>query len=81
MLDENRVRWIEDIKFVATSTLGRINQKAKNLGHYGEEDEAMTNLCMGYLYLLGLCEKNEIFIQEEPNRYLIKDIYKKETIH
>lgn len=81
MFEENRDRWVADIKSVAIDTLGRINQKAKHLGHYSIEDEATTNLCMGYLYLLGLCEKNELFIQEEPSWYLIKDIDKKEIIH
>ena len=81
MLDQNRDLWVADIKSVAVDTLGRINDKAKHLGQYPIEDEATVNLCMGYLYLLGLCEKNELFIQDEPSWYLIKDIDKKQIIH
>jgi hypothetical protein len=81
MLDENRDIWVAELKSLATDTLAHINQKAKDLGQYAVEDEGTVNLCMGYLYLLDLCNKNELFVQDQPSWYLIKDIDKKQIIH
>jgi len=81
MLNESRDLWLDNVKNVATDTLSRINRKAKSLGHFDDVDDATTNLCMGYLYLLSLCEQHELFVQDEPSWYLIRDIDKKEKIH
>ena len=80
VLEETRDQWLDEVKLTATDTLKRVKNKAEKLGQFSPEDDSGTNLCMGYLYLLSVCNEHELFVQEEPSWYLIKNI-NKETIH
>ena len=79
-LQETRDQWLDEVKLTATDTLKRVKYKAEKLGQFNAEDDSVINLCMGYLYLLSVCQENELFVRDEPSWYLIKNI-NEEIIH
>ena len=51
---EERDRWLEEVAKTCSVTLAVLNNKATNEGHISEADQMMSDVCMGYLYLLNV---------------------------
>lgn len=72
--------WLDDVAETCQVTLNMLNKKAENRGELSNADQTMTNLCLGYLYLLALCDRAEVF--EDSNLNTFTDIIdKNQTIH
>jgi hypothetical protein len=48
--------WLKDVAETASVTLDVLNKKAERRGTVTHADETVQSLCMGYLYLLHLCD-------------------------
>mgnify|MGYP003140317082 CR=1 FL=1 len=48
--------WLEQIAATCSMTLSLLNKKAEEKGIVAEEDQLMSEVCMGYLYLLNVCD-------------------------
>lgn len=59
--------WLHHVGEVCTTTLELLNEKAENEGYVSHADETMKELCIGYLYLLGLCDSQGLLIDELPS--------------
>ena len=44
--------WLEDIAAYSTSTLALLNRKAQESKKISDGDQVMSEICIGYLYLL-----------------------------
>lgn len=53
---ENNAVWLEQIALTCSMTLRLLNKKAEEQGKVAEEDQLMSEVCMGYLYLLNVCD-------------------------
>ena len=53
-------KWLIDVAETAAVTLDSLNKKAEERGVVTHADETVQSLCMGYLYLLNLCDQNHI---------------------
>jgi|TARA_R100000742_G_C4261004_1_gene78785 hypothetical protein len=53
---ENKAVWLEQIAITCSMTLSLLNKKAEEQGKVAEEDQLMSDVCMGYLYLLNVCD-------------------------
>ena len=53
---EERDEWLEEVAKTCSVTLSILNKKAKNKGYISEADQMMSDVCMGYLYLLNVCD-------------------------
>tara|TARA_R110001592_G_scaffold6444_4_gene34676 strand:- start:1945 stop:2184 length:240 start_codon:yes stop_codon:yes gene_type:complete len=52
--------WLEQIALTCSMTLNLLNKKAEEKGEIFEEDQLMSDVCMGYLYLLNVCDSTGI---------------------
>ena len=59
--------WLHQVGEVCTTTLELLNEKAEEKGYVSHADETMKELCIGYLYLLGLCDSQVLLIDELPS--------------
>ena len=48
----DRSAWLEDLAVSCTSTLSVLNRKAARTKQISDGDQIMSEICMGYLYLL-----------------------------
>ena len=48
--------WLEDIAAYSTTTLALLNKKAEQTKQMSESDQIMSEICMGYLYLLYMAD-------------------------
>ena len=48
----NTQAWLEDLAVSCKSTLGVLNRKAERAKSMSDSDQAMSDICMGYLYLI-----------------------------
>tara|TARA_R100001460_G_scaffold94824_1_gene136933 strand:+ start:651 stop:887 length:237 start_codon:yes stop_codon:yes gene_type:complete len=72
--------WLDEVAETCTMTLGVLQKKAEERGRLSHADQTMTDLCLGYLYLLSICDKNRFF--EDDSIMGLTDIIKsKTTIH
>ena len=51
-LNLDNKEWLEDIAAYSTSTLALLNRKAEKSKQISDGDQMMSEICMGYLYLL-----------------------------
>ena len=49
---ENNAVWLEQIALTCSMTLRLLNKKAEEQGKVAEEDQLMSEVCMGYLLSL-----------------------------
>tara|TARA_Y100001937_G_scaffold127711_1_gene200832 strand:+ start:795 stop:1040 length:246 start_codon:yes stop_codon:yes gene_type:complete len=78
---EIKAIWLSNLEQIARGTLSKIDRKLEESGGVLTEDhEVMSSLCMGYLYLLMLCEEQDLLSFDDDNP-IIKLINKQETIH
>jgi hypothetical protein len=72
--------WLDEVAETCTITLNVLQKKAETMGRLSHADQTMTDLCLGYLYLLSICDKNRFF--EDDSIMGLTDIIKqKTTIH
>ena len=48
--------WLEEIALSCSMTLRILNKKAEEQGFISDSDQIMNDVCMGYLYLLNVCD-------------------------
>ena len=70
-------KWLIDVAETAAVTLDSLNKKAEERGVVTHADETVQSLCMGYLYLLNLCDQHKTLEREELDT--LTDIIKKHT--
>ena len=76
MISLTRAEWLDEVAKSCSITLDILHNKAENDGFISDADQIMTDLCMGYLYLLNACEREGV----ELNAPIIKTITEN-TIH
>jgi len=74
------VVWLEEVAETCTVTLNVLQKKAEKRGMLSHADQTMTDLCLGYLYLLSICDKNHLF-DDNSILGLTEIIKQKTTIH
>ena len=70
-------KWLVDVAETAAVTLDVLNKKAEKRGVVTHADETVQSLCMGYLYLLNLCDQHKVLEKKELET--LTDIIKKHT--
>jgi len=60
---EERDKWLEEVAKTCSITLAVLNKKATNKGHISEADQMMSDVCMGYLYLLNVCDSEGVLLE------------------
>jgi hypothetical protein len=73
---EERDQWLEEVAKTCSVTLAVLHKKAEAHGNISEADQMMSDVCMGYLYLLNVCDTEGVLL-EAP---IVKTITEK-TIH
>ena len=74
MFPDQKEDWLREVTDICTTTLDILNDKVETEGRISTADQVMTDLCMGYLYLLSICNSEGLFTQT-------KTIDKNITIH
>lgn len=69
--------WLKDVAETAAVTLDTLDKKAQVRGTVTHADETVQSLCMGYLYLLNLCDTYELL--ERRDLETLTDLIKKHT--
>ena len=69
--------WLKDVAETAAVTLDVLNTKSQERGTITYADERVQSLCMGYLYLLNLCDTYELL--ERRDLETLTDLIKKHT--
>ena len=70
--------WLEQIAVTCSMTLNLLNKKAEEQGLIVEEDQLMSDVCMGYLYLLNVCDSTGA-LENYPDEKIGNVLHK--TIH
>lgn len=52
MFPDQKENWLREVSDICTTTLEILNDKVETEGRISTADQVMTDLCMGYLYLL-----------------------------
>lgn len=52
--------WLEEVAMSCTSTLAHLNRKAQQTKVISDGDQVMSEICMGYLYLLHMASSEGI---------------------
>ena len=73
MFPEQKENWLREVSDICTTTLEILNDKVETEGRISTADQVMTDLCMGYLYLLSE--------REEEHSKKVNFIDKNTTIH
>ena len=60
---EERDEWLEEVAKTCSVTLAVLNKKATNDGYISEADQMMSDVCMGYLYLLNVCDSEGVLLE------------------
>ena len=63
MLVEERDEWLEEVAKTCSVTLAILNKKAEARGNISEADQMMSDVCMGYLYLLNVCDSEGVLLE------------------
>ena len=53
--------WLDEVAETCTITLNVLQKKAETMGRLSHADQTMTDLCLGYLYLLSTINQELIF--------------------
>ena len=73
MFSDQKENWLREVSDICTTTLEILNDKVETEGRISTADQVMTDLCMGYLYLLSE--------REERHSKKVNFIDKNITIH
>ena len=60
---EERDRWLEEVAKTCSVTLAVLHKKAEAHGNISEADQMMSDVCMGYLYLLNVCDSEGVLLE------------------
>ena len=52
--------WLDEVAMSCTSTLAHLNRKAEQTKQISDGDQVMSEICMGYLYLLHMASSEGI---------------------
>ena len=52
MFPDQKENWLREVTAICNTTLDILNDKVETEGRISTADQVMTDLCMGYLYLL-----------------------------
>jgi hypothetical protein len=66
---ESKDVWLDHIALTCSTTLSLLNKKAEEQGMVAEDDQLMSELCMGYLYLLSVCDSTGA-LDSYPEQYI-----------
>ena len=69
--------WLEDVGDMCISTLDRLNAKVQQGIDITHEDKVMQDVCIGYLFMLALCNNEGVFL----NAGLSDNLRRNVTIH
>ena len=61
MFPDQKEDWLREVSDICTTTLEILNDKVETEGRISTADQVMTDLCMGYLYLLSICNSEGLF--------------------
>ena len=61
MFPDQKEDWLKEVSDICTTTLEILNDKVESEGRISTADQVMTDLCMGYLYLLSICNSEGLF--------------------
>ena len=61
MFSDQKENWLREVSDICTTTLEILNDKVETDGQISTADQVMTDLCMGYLYLLSICNSEGLF--------------------
>ena len=61
MFPDQQEDWLKEVSDICTTTLDILNDKVETEGRISTADQVMTDLCMGYLYLLSICNSEGLF--------------------
>jgi hypothetical protein len=76
---DDKTVWLEEVAATCSVTLSILNKKAEQDGHVSEPDQVMSNICMGYLYLLNVCDSAGV-LDDFVNQHQIGTVLNR-TIH
>ena len=60
----NKEAWLEGVAITCSSTLSALNKKAEAERHISDEDQMMSEICMGYLYLLHIAQSEGVLTED-----------------
>ena len=63
MFPDQKENWLREVSDICTTTLEILNDKVETEGRISTADQVMTDLCMGYLYLLSICNSEGLFTE------------------
>jgi hypothetical protein len=72
--------WLKDVAETAAVTIDNLDKKSQERGTVTYADEKVQSLCMGYLYLLHLCDQQGV-LERRDIETLTDTIKKHTTIH
>ena len=61
MFPDQKEDWLREVTDICTTTLDILNDKVEIDGRISTADQVMTDLCMGYLYRLSICNSEGLF--------------------
>ena len=61
MFPDQKENWLREVTDICNTTLDILNDKVETEGRISTADQVMTDLCMGYLYLLSICNSEGLF--------------------
>ena len=65
MFPDQKEDWLREVTDICTTTLEILNDKVETEGRISTADQVMTDLCMGYLYLLSICNSEGLFTETD----------------
>ena len=77
MFPDQKEDWLKEVSDICTTTLEILNDKVETEGRISTADQVMTDLCMGYLYLLSVCNKEGLLETSKLQNLIDKNV----TIH
>jgi|TARA_B100002003_G_C13956679_1_gene463588 hypothetical protein len=72
-----RDNWLQEVSEFCVATLEDLNDKAQEGEYVSPKDQTMTDLCMGYLFLLSVCNTEGLLDPSKIQNSIDKNI----TIH
>lgn len=57
----NDNHWLEDVRDKCVCALDRINEQSQQGISISHEDKILKDVCLGYLFMLGICNAEGVF--------------------
>jgi hypothetical protein len=62
----DRDNWLDNVALGCNSTLSSLTRKAELTKEVSEKDQILSEICMGYLYLLHMVHSQGVLEDSEP---------------